>query len=218
MASTQAQKAAKARQTKKSIGTKLKLSNGKRPVSGQSVSVSGCNVKSLSSSQGNGSGPNGYQRVYPNNEYLAFVAQNSYGQWRYVRVNQNSLDLFGTPYLFHPSNAEEMLEIWKRVVIDNAIPFDETCLNQTLKIIRYKMETVDLTEELIEKSGEREALMKRSAVSKLTDAEAKMLGLENLKAQQLIFHNPDFDQDDVRTLKALHREMAEFAIEHSLEF
>jgi hypothetical protein len=152
-----------------------------------------------------------------NQEYYAFIVQNAYGSWRFARVNNGSMDCYNCPYLFPKSSLPEMIEIWKRVVIDNAVPWDETVVSTTLRIISYSIGCQDSTDELLEGSEDAQALKKRSAMARLTDAEAKMLGLETEKATQVLFSEPDLSQHDMQILRSLADDQLEFNLEEVIK-
>ena len=72
-----------------------------------------------------------------NTNYLALVVQRSSGNWGYVRVNSHCLDVVSEPIVYDEDEADNLTEIWKRVVIDNAIPWEDSVRNDTLRIVKY---------------------------------------------------------------------------------
>ena len=150
-------------------------------------------------------------------EYLTFVVQRYDDQWMYARVNQNNFDVCGYPTVFTLDRASEMLEIWKRVVIDDAIPWDDSVKTDTLRITSYKMELEDKTLSLFDNDEEIANFMRINAVSKLTDKEAKILGLEALKAKQKMVHDPEFHNGDKAIMNNLHKNSAVFTLDVALE-
>ena len=139
-------------------------------------------------------------------EYLTLVAQRSDGNWTYVRVNEHCLDgAGGTPVIFNKTEAPELLDLWKRAVIDAAIPWEDSIKPDTLRIVSYRVETQDRTISLFENDADVTEWIRRSALSKLNTTEAKLLGLDNMKAKQMLFRNPDFDRDDRNLLESLHK-------------
>jgi len=150
-------------------------------------------------------------------DYLTFVVQRYDDQWMYARVNQNSFDVCSYPTVFTLDRASEMLEIWKRVVIDDAIPWDDSVKTDTLRITSYKMELEDKTLSLFENDEEIANFMRINAVSKLTDKEAKLLGLDVLKAKQKMVYDPEFHNGDKAIMNNLHKNSEVFTLDVALE-
>jgi hypothetical protein len=196
----QAKKAA--RSASASIGRRTKFSV---PMTARSTSPN----NNICSPVGSGGGSYGGQReARGGNEYLMFVVQRFDGQWGYVRVNNHCLDVTNEPCVFEEHHAQDMLELWKRVVIDNAIPWEDGIRPDTLRIVRYKPSMEDATLSLFSDDHEVQEFMRMSALAKLSDAEARLLGLTHVKVKQKIMHNPNFDKDDKRMLADLMKESA----------
>lgn len=149
-------------------------------------------------------------------DYLTFVVQRYDNQWMYVRVNSDNLEVCGFPLVFSLNQASEMLEIWKRVVIDNAIPWEDNVKPDTLRITSYKMELEDKTLSLFDNDEEISNFMKINAVSKLTDKEAKILGLDILKAKQKMIYDPEFHNGDKATMNKLSNNYSIFTLDVAL--
>ena len=152
----------------------------------------------------------------PGVEYLTFVVQRYDNQWMYVRVNSDHLDVCGFPLVFSLNQASEMLEIWKRVVIDNAIPWEDNVKPDTLRITSYKMELEDKTLSLFDNDEEVANFMRINAVAKLSDREAKILGLDALKAKQKMVYDPEFHNGDKATMNKLSKNSAIFTLDVAL--
>jgi hypothetical protein len=155
----------------------------------------------VSSGQGYGA----QEEYSPDMKYFSMVAMRTNGSWGYVRVNAHCLDLIGDPVVFHESFAQELLEIWKRVVLDDAIPWEDHVVPNSLRIIRINTTIEDKTFALFHDDAEVRDFLKMSAVSKLSDAESRLLGLTNLKAKQRLIHNPDLHRDDTRVMTQLSK-------------
>lgn len=137
-------------------------------------------------------------------DYLALVVQRFDDEWVYVRVNQHCLDcVHYLPVLFDPSQKDDLLELWKRVVIDDAIPWEDNVRHETLRIVRFKMEIEDRTLSFFNNRSEVDHMIRMSALSKLTDTEARALGLVNEKAVQSLAFNPEFHREDGKLLNSL---------------
>jgi hypothetical protein len=158
---------------------------------------------SPSSVNGHGSYGGATVATNPDKDYLTFVVQRHDGQWTYVRVNQHCLDCYNSPCVFGVEEAENLLDIWKRVVIDNAIPWEDSVRPETLRIVSYKMQVEDLTLSLFHDDQAVNEFLRMSAMSKLSEAEARLLGLTHAKAKQMFVHNPEFHRDDQKTLTDL---------------
>jgi hypothetical protein len=129
-------------------------------------------------------------------DYLTFIAQRADNEWAYVRVNQHCMDVLSTPIVFHHHHAEDMLELWKRVVIDNAIPWEDHIQRDTLRIISYKTRMTDETLSLMGDDENIKDFLRTNAMSKLSDSEARILGLEVLKTKQKMMACGEFHRDD----------------------
>jgi len=118
----------------------------------------------------------------------------------------------GAPCVFTAAQADDLLEIWKRVVIDNAIPWEDSVKPDTLRIVRYKLDVEDNTLSLFGNDDSVKEFLRMSAMSKLTDAEARLLGLTTLKAKQTIMHDPQFCREDKVVLNRLMQESATLCV------
>jgi len=151
--------------------------------------------------------------LHADREYLTMVVQRHGGEWGYVRVNQHCLDVVQTPCVFDANASDELLEIWKRVVLDNAIPWEDSVRPETLRIVSYKMQVEDKTLSLFNDDAEVNEFLRMSAMAKLSDAEARLLGLSHAKAKQIIMHNPNFHRDDSVTLGSLQKVSASLPLD-----
>lgn len=155
--------------------------------------------------------------AYAGNKYLTFVVRTVYGSWRYVRVQEHALDVVSTPQLYDPGMGSDMLEVWKRVVIDDAMPWEDSVDRNTLRIVEYTVNTDDVTESLFTDKDELAEYRRRAALSRLTDSEARLLGLGHQKAKQIIMACPDFDHADGSLLKRLAQNRAEHSLDSFME-
>lgn len=151
-------------------------------------------------------------------QYLTFVVQDTSGNWQMVRVNHHCLDTSYEGTVFEESLADEMLEMWKRVVIDNAIPWEASVRPETMRIIKYQTVAQDMTLSLFHDEPTAKEFLKLNAVSKLSDDEARLLGLTHLKAKQRLLNNPDFQKDDARMLKELNLNAYNMTLNSQLRF
>jgi hypothetical protein len=150
----------------------------------------------------------GQNFALPGEEYLTLMVQRWSGEWVYVRVNQHCLDVLTTPCVFTTAQTDDLLEIWKRVVIDNAIPWEDSIRPDTLRIVRYKLEVEDHTLSLFGDNDSIKECLRMTAMSKLTDSEARVLNLTTLKAKQMIMHDPQFCREDKIVLDRLMKASA----------
>jgi hypothetical protein len=146
-------------------------------------------------------------------EYLMLVVQRYSGEWAYVRVNQHCLDVISLPIVFSELDAGDLLELWKRVVVDNAIPWEDSVRPETLRIVKYRCELQDVTLSLFGDDQSVADFMRINAMAKLSDAEARLLGLTTLKAKQKMIHAPEFHRDDQNNLKSLTQSSASLPLD-----
>lgn len=156
------------------------------------------------------------RKAQPNGSYLALVAMNGDGEWQFMYPCGDSLDNTPTPFVYEDHMAEDLLEIWKRAVLDGAIPMSSYWRRETLRIVRFRMHAVDATGELFEDRGQQLEYQRLMAVAKLTDDEARLLGLDVLKAKQKLLHCPDNHPDDQKTLSRLSQENLVFDLSVAL--
>ena len=137
--------------------------------------------------------------------YYALVIQRSDREWNFVSVNDGYLDISYKPSVFDKSEAEKLLELWERVVINNAIPWNDNVIPETMRIISYKLLIDDQTLHLFQevKNENPQQVLAKSALAKLTDAEARALNLEHQITKTRLFFNPNFDNYDRQLLRDL---------------
>jgi len=137
--------------------------------------------------------------------YYALVIQRSDREWNFVTVNDGYLDISYKPSVFDKCEAEKLLELWERVVINNAIPWNDNVIPETMRIISYKLVVDDQTLNLFQevKNENPQQVLAKSALAKLTDAEARALNLEHQVAKTRLFFNPNFDNYDRQLLRDL---------------
>ena len=149
------------------------------------------------------------KKVNGNGDYYALVVQRNDYTWSFVRVYDCYLDITHSyPHVFHISSLEYLMELWERVVIHNAIPWNDAVYPDTMRIISYKLIVEDRTIDLCKKvrNENYDEVLVKTALSKLTDAEIKALKLNNNVVINKLFHNPNFDSHDSRLLKELSDE------------
>lgn len=155
------------------------------------------------------------ERARSGADYLAFTVKNLSGYWRYVHVTSYGLNTSSQPILFPTSYEAEMVEIWKRAIIDNALPWDEGVDLSTFRIVRWSTTIADETSRVL--GDDFDDVTMRALMSRLTDAEAKMLGKEHDKARQSIQSNPEMDATDRSNMKDLSEEYVEFNLDTLME-
>ncbi len=156
------------------------------------------------------------KKFSPSDPLVSLVVQNYHSQWRYVRVDRDQLYTTGEVVVYHESYASELLEIAKRVVLDDAIPVDERIIPATARVLRVKHAVEDITSSLFDGSAEVREFAMMAAVTKLTDAEARLLGLERIKSKQRLMHNPELHNDDKRLMLALSDQFGIMSLNHQM--
>ena len=147
-----------------------------------------------------------------NGDYLTLVVQATDGNWRYVRVNSHCLDCVGIPIVFDKSDGPSLLEVWKKVVIDNAIPWEDSVRTDTLRIVTYKHSMEDVTSTFFNDGEEAKECVRRAALAKLSVYEAKILGLGKTKFTQTFFRDSAFDQDTKKSMQNLAKNSASISL------
>jgi hypothetical protein len=74
------------------------------------------------------------------------------------------------------------------------------CGRKTLRIVSYRMEVQDVTGSLLAADDELRRIV---AVSRLTVHEARLLGVDGLKAKQKLLYNPSPRSDDKKLCDGL---------------
>ena len=109
---------------------------------------------------------------------------------------------------------DKLMELWKRVVTHNAVSWHDNVLPDTLRIVSYNLDIQEVTKKVFGDGYDHER--KSAALMLLSDDDARILGLEKEKAQQLIFHQPDFDSDDGTLMNQLFKESTTHNVDNLL--
>lgn len=147
--------------------------------------------------------------------YYTMVVQSSYDdKWRWVGISGHSLACVSQPHLFSAMSIDKLMELWKRVVTHNAVSWHDNVLPDTLRIVSYNLDIQEVTKKVFGDGYDHER--KSAALMLLSDDDARILGLEKEKAQQLIFHQPDFDSDDGTLMNQLFKESTTHNVDNLL--
>lgn len=146
--------------------------------------------------------------------YYAMIVKSHYGDWRYVAPHEHGLGVTGSPTMFAGSSISKLLALWERVVLHNAIPWNDSVIPQTLKIIAYSIDIEEVTETVL--GGDYEHKRKTAALMMMDDQDARRLGLADQKAKQVLFHNPDYEDEDEHLLKQLNKESTSHRLDNLL--
>lgn len=146
--------------------------------------------------------------------YYAMIVQSHHGDWRYVVANDHGLGMTQTPAMFEASSLDKIMALWERVVLHNAMPWNDSVLPQTMKIISYRIDIEEVTETVFGEDYNH----KRStaALMMIDDQDARRLGLTEQKAKQVLFHNPEFEYEDEHLLKQLNKESTSHRLDNLL--
>lgn len=146
------------------------------------------------------------QELTGSNTFLAFVLTTPTGDFRFPSFRDRGSDAiytsWGLTQQFSHMN-EDMLEIWKRVAVDQALEFDDTVNPTSLRLVRVKTVVEDATHELFDEKSDFEHHQKLSVVGRLSDRESKLLGLAKERAIYKISANPDQHVNDRKLLRSL---------------
>ena len=146
--------------------------------------------------------------------YYTLIVETSYGDWRFAGVSDHGMSIKSQPVLFSSSSIDKLLAIWERVVIHNAIPWHDGVCPNTLRIVSYNLDIQDVTKFVL--GDNYDHLRKQAALMMIEDQDARLLGLSEDKAKQVLFHNPEFEDDDEHLLKHLSKESTSYAVENLL--
>src|SRR6478752_2769177 len=184
----------------RNIGAKLKVSmNGLNAVSS--------NSRSYSTRSGTA-----------NTDYFIIVVQQTDGLWQYINVTGGGVDTTYQPVVYDLTQKDTLLELWKRVVLDGAIPWGSTNVRpESMRIVRIRTNVTDAMGELFEDRNQMREFERIKAVAKLSDDEARLLGLTSLKAKQIMLSNPDAHSDDVKLLAEVDAAAMSFTLTNLLE-
>ncbi len=146
--------------------------------------------------------------------YYAMIVKSQYGDWRYVVPHEHGLGLTNTPSMFAGSSISKLVALWERVVLHNAIPWNDSVLPQTMKIIAYSIDIQEVTETILGEDYEHKRTT--AALMMMDDQDARRLGLADQKAKQVLFHNPDFEDEDEHLLRQLNKESTSHRLDNLL--
>jgi hypothetical protein len=122
--------------------------------------------------------------------------------WRYVGTNyDDDLVLSDNPRHLFPEINDDVLELWKRIAIDNVFTWQaRNVVPSTLRLVKVETRVVDATAEIFPHQGEYETQMKFATLSKMTPQEAKLLGVEKDYVLMKMFSRKDRDVDDEKLI------------------
>lgn len=146
--------------------------------------------------------------------YYALIVKNHFGDWRYVVPYEHGLTVSSTPAMFAGSTITKLTALWERVVLHNAIPWNDSVMPQTLRIIAYSLDIQEVTETVF--GDDYEHKRKTAALLMLEDQDARRLGLADEKAKQVLFHNPEYEDEDEHLLRQLNKESTSHSLENLL--
>lgn len=136
--------------------------------------------------------------------YYAMIVKSHYNDWRYVTVNDHGLSASLAPCLYCASSLDKLKELWERVVLHNAIPWNDSVQPQTMRIIAYSLDIEEVTSNVFGEEFDHKRQI--AALMMIDDRDARLLGLEHAKAKQVLFHNPDYEREDEHLLRQLSKE------------
>ena len=145
--------------------------------------------------------------------YYAMIVKSHYGDdWRYVSASDHGLGATHTPVLYCASSLDKLKELWERVVLHNAIPWNDSVQPQSLRIIAYSIDIEEVTSNVF--GEEFDHKRQTAALMMIDDRDARLLGLEHAKAKQVLFHNPEYEIEDERLLRQLNMESTSHRLEN----
>ena len=146
--------------------------------------------------------------------YYSLIVKSHYGDWRYVVPYDHGLSLSHTPIMFAASSIDKLTALWERVVMHNGIPWSDSVMPQTLKIIAYSIDVEEVTEAVFGEDYEHKR--KTAALMMMDDRDARRLGLAEEKAKQVLFHNPEYEDEDEHLLRQLAKESTSHTLDNIL--
>jgi hypothetical protein len=141
-----------------------------------------------------------------NDMFYAFAMTNPSGDWRYPHFADRGSDVIYVSSVMSQRFRgvhDEMLDLWKRIAVDQALEFDDNIDPTSLRLLRVKVSVEDVTEEMFREHSEFAHHQKLTVLGRLTDSEAKMLGLTKERAIYKLWANPDSHPDDRKLLRRL---------------
>lgn len=137
-------------------------------------------------------------------ECYVFAVYASSG-WKFVEIDGNYCRVNGTINQVFPIICREEMEyIWKRAVIDGAVEWDESGINDTtFRLLKLNIDIKDVTNELFEDTETLESYLKLGAIRKLSNTEAKLLNLEIERTKYIMLANSAKTPYDLKMLKRL---------------
>ena len=137
-------------------------------------------------------------------EYYTLVAPAWNGELGYVSLEGGYLCFSASPVVVETHHLESLKELWKRIM-DGAVHWHDNNPNfLQCKIIKFNLMLTDVTYSIQDNPSQA---IKLNAIAKLTNEEAEILGLKELKAQQIIFSNPNMGVADQQLVKKVEDNM-----------
>lgn len=145
--------------------------------------------------------------------YYAMIVKSHYSDdWRYVSASPSGLGVTHTPVLYCASSLDKLKDLWERVVLHNAIPWNDSVQPQTLRIIAYSIDIEEVTSNVFGEDFKDKR--QTAALMMIADQDARLLGLEHAKAKQVLFHNPEYEDSDEHLLRQLDKESTSHRLEN----
>lgn len=136
--------------------------------------------------------------------FTFILADNQNHRWQFPSFSDNSeIGCYSSMHQKFPKISEEMGQIWKRVALDHALEFDELVDPATLRVLCIKVDVQDVTRQLFESDAEYIHNRKMASIGRLSDEEAKLLGLEKERTIYKISTDAERTAEDNKILRKL---------------
>lgn len=123
--------------------------------------------------------------------YTFVVRQKKWAEehWRFVYLDyDHRLNLADTPNMIFDSITDDMLDLWKRIAVDNVVTWRDSNIDtSSLRLVRIETIVRNATEELFGHDAHMFEQKRFAALSKLTPEEAKLLGIDSAYALMKLF-------------------------------
>lgn len=106
------------------------------------------------------------------------------GVWRFVHITPHGINLLDHPRQFFRQPSAAVRDLWNAIAVERAVGgIDEPIDSSSARFVRLRLVAEDATERLFTDRLELEQATRLAAVAKLTDAEARSLGIARERAR-----------------------------------
>lgn len=129
--------------------------------------------------------------VPPSSGIYCLVIRRLYDHdWRFLSILGGRVATFDHPRQFFLEPSDAIREFWIGTAVGRDIThWDEACDLSSLRLIKLRFDVENVTDQLFHDSEDQDQFAKLTAVAKLSDSEARLLGLVKERAKLKLYEN-----------------------------